>query len=78
MRPEVRGRGYGRLLIEAMETRAKLAGMKMTQFVVVNHRTELLAMYTKMGFQRLPEILPYPEPDILTRPSHFVQFEKVL
>jgi GNAT superfamily N-acetyltransferase len=77
VRKDCTGKGYGRLLIKTMEECAQRAGIEWTRLVVVNHRTELLSMYTYMGFELLDGEVPYnPGPGILTRPSHFLEMRR--
>jgi hypothetical protein len=44
---------------------------------VVNHRSDVLAMYERMGYVRFDEE-PFPFPERCTRPSFFVLLRKEL
>jgi GNAT superfamily N-acetyltransferase len=77
-RKESAGKGYGRLLIAAMEEAARKEGLQWTRLVIVNHRTDMLSMYTHMGFDLMDGIQPYPTQAGLTRPSHFLEMRRRL
>jgi GNAT superfamily N-acetyltransferase len=77
-RKECAGKGYGRLLIAAMEEAARKEGLQWTRLVIVNHRTDMLSMYTHMGFELLDGTLPYLAESGLTRPSHFLEMRRRL
>jgi GNAT superfamily N-acetyltransferase len=77
-RKESAGKGYGRLLITAMEEEARKVGLQWTRLVIVNHRTDMLSMYTHMGFELMDGNLPYPTEMGLTRPSHFLEMRRRL
>jgi GNAT superfamily N-acetyltransferase len=75
--PTVQGRGIGRTLLEHIYTLARQANCKCIEIEVVNHRSELLGMYGKMGYVEVGR-QPFPFPERCTRPSWFVIMQKPL
>ncbi len=73
-----KGRGHGRLLLGELEKLARKEGKKQLALVVVNHRTELVSLYEKWGFKLTGKTTPYPMPELLTRPSHFIHMSRVI
>ena len=73
-----KGKGHGKLMLAEVERLAKKEGCKEMRLVVVNHRTELVQLYKKWGFELTGKISPYPEPQRLSRPSHFVHMAKLI
>lgn len=73
-----KGKGHGKLLLGELEKLARRQGMNYLTLVVVNHRTELVGLYERLGFALTGEESPYPNPDVLSRPSHFVHMSKKL
>jgi len=75
--PHRKGQGFGRKLIQHIEGIAMAKGVTTTELVLVNHRTELLAMYTHMGFTVIEEKnSPYPHPEVCTREAHFIRMTR--
>lgn len=68
--------GIGKRLIQYMEELTRAKHKSKLDMVVVNHRTDVIPMYEKMGFVPTGETQPYYEPDQTTRESHFVFFSK--
>ena len=78
VRKSFRNKGYGRMLIAAMENIGRQAGMKWTSLYNVNHRSDLSELYAHLGFETLAETVEYPVQERLTRPSHFIQLRRAL
>ncbi len=75
--PHKKGTGLARHLISHIESIAKEKGVGMTELCVVNHRTELISMYSHMGFEIIEEKeVPYPHQEVLTRPSNFIRMKR--
>ena len=75
--PDVQGKGFGRLLVEAAEAHCRAAGCGELTITVVNLRTELPTFYAKFGYQ--PDgTVPFPAPHKLTQPVHLVVMRKAL
>lgn len=75
--PDVQGKGFGRLLVEAAEERCRSAGCRELTITVVNLRTELPSFYAKFGYQA-DGTVPFPAPHKLTQPVHLVVMRKIL
>lgn len=65
------GRGVGRALLEALYAHARARGIRYVDIEVVNHRTDILPLYAKMGYVPFGEG-DFPAPERLSRPSSFV------
>lgn len=74
--PAEQGRGFGRKLIRGAEDLAVRAGRLVMEIQVVNLRTDLLAIYTRLGFRVVGEA-PYVHRPT-TRPCHFVVMRRDL
>jgi len=59
--PKARGRGWGRLLLEAAESEAKTRGSRALHLMVRPENTPALMLYLRMGFQE-------PARRLLTKP----------
>jgi len=75
--PSRQGRGFGRLLIDAVETRARERGCRAMDIHIVNLREELPGFYQKLGYVE-HGTLPFPDGEHSTRPCHFVVMSKAL
>jgi GNAT superfamily N-acetyltransferase len=75
--PRCKGQGLGRALLDEVERLSRLRGISEIEIRVVNHRSDLFPMYEKLGYDYCGES-PYPKPEILTRPSHFLVMRKKL
>jgi GNAT superfamily N-acetyltransferase len=74
--PAEQGRGLGRGLIRAAEALAAEAGRRAMEIYVVNLRTDLLSIYTRLGYRAVGEA-PYVHRPT-TRPCHFVVMRREL
>lgn len=74
--PVAQGRGLGRLLTEAAESRCRAAGCRVAEIHVVNLREELPGFYRRLGFIETGATLPFPEDEETTRPCHFLVMTK--
>jgi GNAT superfamily N-acetyltransferase len=52
--PEARGRGVGRLLLEALESRARELGFRRLVLETGTEQPEALALYLRSGFSATP------------------------
>ena len=67
-----RGSGIGSALLAALAERARAEGALSLDAEVVNHRHDLFPMYLgHLGF-RVVGSAPFPAPERLSRPAHFV------
>lgn len=72
-----KGKGHGMLLYKEFERKAKEdLEVKQISLYVVNHRTELIQLYTKLGFVEQETTAVYPSPELCSRPSYFVIMNK--
>ena len=69
--------GWGRLLIDMAEQRARDAGLRAMDLQVVNLREELPPWYRRLGYVT-NGTLPFPDPWKLRRPAHMVTMTKPL
>jgi GNAT superfamily N-acetyltransferase len=74
--PRHQGRGLGRRMIAAAETRARNAGCTLMRITVVNLRTELFPFYERLGYVAVGT-KPYTHRPVI-QPCHFVVMEKSL
>ena len=75
--PAHQGRGLGRLLIDAVESRCRAAGCPGVEIHIVNLREELPPFYRRLGYVETGS-LPFPAPEEATRPCHFIVMTKAL
>ena len=75
--PAQQGRGLGRLLIDAVESRCRTAGCPRMKNHIVNLREELPPFYRRLGYVETGT-LPFPTPEEATRPCHFIVMTKAL
>jgi GNAT superfamily N-acetyltransferase len=75
--PAHQGRGFGRLLIDAVEARARAAGCPSMKIHIVNLREELPPFYRRLGYVETGT-RPFPSPEQATRPCHFIVMTKPL
>ena len=75
--PAHQGRGLGRLLIDAVESRCRAAGCPRMKIHIVNLREELPPFYRRLGYVETGT-LPFPTPEEATRPCHFIVMTKAL
>jgi ribosomal protein S18 acetylase RimI-like enzyme len=75
--PSKQGRGLGRSLIEAVETRARERRCRFMDIHIVNLREELPGLYRRFGYTEQGES-PFSEPARATRSCHFIVMTKTL
>jgi ribosomal protein S18 acetylase RimI-like enzyme len=75
--PSRQGRGLGRALIDAAESRARARGCDHMDIHVVNLRTELVPLYRRFGYVEAGE-LPFPDTERASVPCHFIVMRKTL
>jgi GNAT superfamily N-acetyltransferase len=75
--PARQGRGLGRQLIDAVEARARDCGCRFMDIHIVNLREELPAYYRRFGYVE-QGTLPFSDPDLASRPCHFIVMSKPL
>jgi ribosomal protein S18 acetylase RimI-like enzyme len=75
--PARQGRGLGRQLVDAVEARARDRGCRFMDIHIVNLREELPAYYRRFGYVA-QGTLPFSDPDLASRPCHFIVMSKPL
>lgn len=75
--PERQKVGLGKQLMTFAETELRRCGCRVSQLRIVNLRAELQRFYLGLGYKQVGTT-PYPEPNKLTQPAHFIDFEKEL
>jgi ribosomal protein S18 acetylase RimI-like enzyme len=73
--PAQQGKGYGRMLIDAIEKHCRDSDCEALDIEVVNLREELPAFYEALGFT-VVETAPFPDTGKLTREAHLVLMTK--
>ena len=71
-----RGRGIGRRLVEHAEAQAAADGVARMRLLVVDHRTDLLGYYEKLGYEAADTIPA--RIDTAIKPCKFIQYFKSL
>ena len=61
VRPEFRGRGFGKLLLDHLAAYARSNRTTLLRLETGIHQTEAIAMYERAGFHRIPPFGPYRE-----------------
>ena len=75
--PDHQGNGFGRLLIDAVESRCRAAACPGVEIHIVNLREELPPFYRRLGYLEAGTV-PFPVPEKATRPCHFIVMTKSL
>ena len=75
--PGLQGKGLGRFLIDAAESRLRDVGCRAVEIEIVNLREELPPLYEKFGYARTEE-RHFPTPERASQPCHFVVMTKTL
>ena len=75
--PEVQGRGLGRRLVALAEAHLLAAGRSEVEIAVVSERREAMAFYSTLGYVPVGTA-PFPRPEILKVPCHFVRMRRDL
>jgi N-acetylglutamate synthase-like GNAT family acetyltransferase len=75
--PDRQARGIGRQLMQCTENFCRDHGCSIAEIDVINLRPELVDWYRSQGYRVVGE-LPYPRPEILIQPCHFIAMQKNL
>jgi GNAT superfamily N-acetyltransferase len=75
--PSQQGSGLGRALVEAAEDHCRASGCTVMDIDVVNLREELPAFYARLGYVETGTA-PFPDPQKLKMPAHFILYSKPL
>jgi ribosomal protein S18 acetylase RimI-like enzyme len=59
VRPEFRGRDYGRLLIDHLAAHARSHGITLLRLETGVHQQAAIRLYERYGFRRIPPFGPY-------------------
>ena len=73
--PRSQGRGLGRSIIAAVESRFRAQGCRAIDIHVVNVRKELPPFYERLGYVA-SGTLPFPDDGGATQPCHFIVMTK--
>jgi ribosomal protein S18 acetylase RimI-like enzyme len=73
--PRSQGRGLGRSMIAAVESRFRAQGCRAVDIHVVNLRKELPPFYERLGYVA-SGTLPFPDDGSATEPCHFIVMTK--
>ena len=79
--PELQGKGFGALLMNASEQRAKELGCRAIQMTVITLRENLIAYYKRKGFVDTGARKPFPNDPafgIPKQPLEFMVMEKLI
>jgi putative acetyltransferase len=66
VRPQYRGRGFGKQILDHLADHARQHGVSLLRLETGIHQSEAIGLYERMGFQRIPPFPPYWE-DPLSR-----------
>jgi len=75
--PDKQSRGIGSQLMQSAEDFCRDHGCSIAEIDVINLRPELVDWYRGQGYQVVGEA-PYPRPEILIQPCHFIAMQKGL
>jgi GNAT superfamily N-acetyltransferase len=76
--PKQQKKGLGRRLVAAAEEFARESGAHFMELTIVNLRTELLAIYEKLGY-KVTGTEPFPAEQMpVSQPCHFICMKKEL
>ncbi|MGZ6269858.1 MAG: GNAT family N-acetyltransferase, partial [Candidatus Limnocylindrales bacterium] len=59
VRPEYRGSGFGRQILEHLAEHARTQGVGLLRLETGIHQREAIALYERLGFVRIPPFGPY-------------------
>jgi GNAT superfamily N-acetyltransferase len=76
--PAKQGVGLGTRLMAGAEAHCRATGYREMELRFINHRTELLRFYRKLGFAETGVTEQMPDPNRIRVPFHFVQMCKAL
>jgi GNAT superfamily N-acetyltransferase len=75
--PPAQGRGFARLLVNAVEEHCRVAACSALDIEIVNLREELPAFYKALGFAPV-DTAPFPDTSKLRRDAHMLRMTKSL
>ncbi|HEU4928042.1 MAG TPA: GNAT family N-acetyltransferase [Vicinamibacterales bacterium] len=75
--PRCQGRGLGRSMVAAVESRFRAQGCRAVDIHVVNLREELPPFYERFGYV-ISGTLPFPDDGSATQPCHFIVMTKCM
>jgi ribosomal protein S18 acetylase RimI-like enzyme len=75
--PRLQGRGLGRSMVAAIESRFRAQGCRAVDIHVVNLREELPPFYERFGYV-ISGTLPFPDDGSATQPCHFIVMTKCM
>jgi N-acetylglutamate synthase-like GNAT family acetyltransferase len=75
--PDKQSRGIGTQLMQSAEDFCREHSCSIAEIDVINLRPELVDWYRAQGYQVVGEA-PYPRPEILIQPCHFISLRKSL
>jgi N-acetylglutamate synthase-like GNAT family acetyltransferase len=75
--PDKQSRGIGRQLMQSAEDFCLNHGCSIVEIDVINLRPQLVDWYRGLGYEVIGEA-PYPRPEILLQPCHFIKMQKKL
>jgi len=75
--PGFQGRGLGRSMVAAIESRFRAQGCRAVDIHVVNLREELPPLYERFGYV-ISGTLPFPDDGSATQPCHFIVMTKCM
>jgi GNAT superfamily N-acetyltransferase len=75
--PTRQRQGAGRLLVDAVESRARERGCRFMDLHIVNLREELIPYYRRLGYAE-GQTLPFSEPSRASKPCFFIVMTKSL
>ena len=75
--PGFQGRGLGRSMVAAIESRFRAQGCRALDIHVVNLREELPPFYERFGYV-ISGTLPFPDDGSATQPCHFIVMTKCM
>ncbi|MFL5800169.1 MAG: GNAT family N-acetyltransferase [Roseiflexaceae bacterium] len=61
VRPQFRGRGFGKMLVDHLAVYARTQGVLLLRLETGIHQPEAIGLYERMGFQRIPPFEDYKE-----------------
>lgn len=77
VRSDMKFQGIGTLLLQEVFKLAAELQSVCIEIKVVNHRTDNIPMYEKLGFVKVGEE-PFPDPESVTRPTKLFIYQKQL
>jgi GNAT superfamily N-acetyltransferase len=65
VRPQFRGLGFGKLMLNHLADYAQANGLKLLRLETGIHQREAIALYERMGFRRIPPFGAYKEDPLI-------------